>query len=102
MGRFPACAGRCAQLPDAGAVHLPSGRVDDDGPRPFAGRDPVTASGAGLRPMLEFLLGAGLVERIEDTRLAPLTGGVSSDIWLVTEGGRQIVVKQPLADLKVA
>jgi len=52
--------------------------------------------------MLEFLLGAGLVERIEDTRLAPLTGGVSSDIWLATEGGRQMVVKQPLADLKVA
>ncbi|MFV0426910.1 MAG: phosphotransferase family protein [Beutenbergiaceae bacterium] len=34
--------------------------------------------------------------------LSRLTGGVSSDIWLVQDGQRRVVVKRPLAQLRVA
>ncbi|WP_188113338.1 phosphotransferase [Nocardioides humilatus] len=38
----------------------------------------------------------------EDLTLQPLGGGVSSDVWRVSDGSRQVVVKTPLAELRVA
>jgi len=38
----------------------------------------------------------------ESAELTPLTGGVSSEIYLVTDGDRRFVVKRALAKLKVA
>ncbi|MBM3613312.1 MAG: aminoglycoside phosphotransferase family protein, partial [Alphaproteobacteria bacterium] len=44
----------------------------------------------------------GLVGADEDPPAEALAGGVSSDIWRVTAGGRDICVKRALAKLKVA
>jgi aminoglycoside phosphotransferase (APT) family kinase protein len=43
----------------------------------------------------------GFIESAE-AKLTPLTGGVSSEIYLVTDGDRRFVVKRALAKLKVA
>jgi 5-methylthioribose kinase len=43
----------------------------------------------------------GLVS-LHDVRIEPLTGGVSSDIFKVTSGGRAMAVKRALPKLKVA
>lgn len=55
---------------------------------------------------VESLAGAlrrmGLVRDGEAVRLEPLTGGVSSDIYLVEAGGRRFCVKRALAQLRVA
>jgi len=62
------------------------------------------ASGAD-RPddaILEFVAASGLVARSEEPVLRRLTGGVSSDIWLVESGGRAFCVKRALAKLRVA
>jgi aminoglycoside phosphotransferase (APT) family kinase protein len=59
----------------------------------------VTAPEAALDA---FLVGAGLAEPGETTTWTPLTGGVSSDIWRVETGARQLCVKRALATLKVA
>ncbi len=40
--------------------------------------------------------------RSSDAAVIPLTGGVSSGIWLVTDGSNRFVVKQALPRLKVA
>ncbi len=50
----------------------------------------------------EFLVDAGLVARGDATIWAPLTGGVSSDIWRVDAGDKSWCVKRALAQLKVA
>lgn len=54
----------------------------------------------------EFLVARGLVADPASVNLEPLTGGVSSDIWLASwpggEGSGRVVVKQPLLHLKVA
>jgi aminoglycoside phosphotransferase (APT) family kinase protein len=50
-------------------------------------------------PVLRLLSDAGLVSRNETPRSAPLTGGVSSEIWKV---GDACVVKRALARLRVA
>lgn len=50
--------------------------------------------------VLQFLRHAGLGS--DDAALQPLTGGVSSDIWKVTSGGRTFVVKRALPQLRVA
>jgi aminoglycoside phosphotransferase (APT) family kinase protein len=50
----------------------------------------------------EFLLRHGLMQPGEDAILAPLTGGVSSDLWRVSLPGRTLCVKGALARLKVA
>jgi aminoglycoside phosphotransferase (APT) family kinase protein len=52
--------------------------------------------------LIEPLRRMGLVRRGESVRLAPLTGGVSSDISLVEAGGRRFCVKRALPRLKVA
>ncbi len=52
--------------------------------------------------MVGFLETYRLVGDIRSARCTPLSGGVSSDIWLVTSGDRRVVVKRPLEDLKVA
>ncbi len=52
--------------------------------------------------LLDDLRDAGLVGTGEDAAVEPLTGGVSSDISLVTVGGRRFCVKRALAKLKVA
>src|SRR5690348_12582382 len=41
------------------------------------------------------------VVRAPDTRLTPLSGGVSCEIYLVEDGGQRFVVKRALAKLKV-
>ena len=52
--------------------------------------------------LLEDLQRAGLLAPGEAATIVPLTGGVSSDISLVTTGGRRFCVKRALAKLKVA
>ena len=52
-----------------------------------------------LRPSLVRL---GLVAADAPARMTPLTGGVSSDIWLVETEGRRFCVKRALARLRVA
>ena len=52
--------------------------------------------------ILDFLRRAGLVEMAETPRCTPLTGGVSSDIWLVETDARRLCVKRALAKLRVA
>lgn len=44
----------------------------------------------------------GLAAPAEEPPAEPLSGGVSSDIWRVTLGGRDLCVKRALAKLKVA
>lgn len=51
--------------------------------------------------LADFLRRSGLVTEAGPLRGVPLTGGVSSDIWLVEEAGDAFVVKQPLEQLKV-
>jgi len=58
---------------------------------------PMTAT----HPVHELLTAHGLSTG-PDVRLERLAGGVSSDIWLVDDGWRRFVVKQPLAQLRVA
>lgn len=50
--------------------------------------------------ILQKLIAAELVSS-HKAKLTPLTGGVSSDIYLVTDGEHQFVVKQALQKLKV-
>jgi aminoglycoside phosphotransferase (APT) family kinase protein len=52
--------------------------------------------------ILEFMAASGLVPRGEPPVLRRLTGGVSSDIWLVESGDRAFCVKRALAKLRVA
>ena len=47
------------------------------------------------------LRGAGLIDD-GDVALEPLTGGVSCDVWKVETPTGPIVVKRPLAQLRVA
>jgi fructosamine-3-kinase len=49
-----------------------------------------------------FLRRQGLLRDLEDAEFAPLTGGVSSDLWRVDLPGRTVCVKSALAQLKVA
>ena len=60
------------------------------------------AAATGFAPVLEFLRRAGLVARDEAPRAAPLTGGVSSDIWRVECARGTLCVKRALPRLKVA
>ena len=48
-----------------------------------------------------FVERSGLVSGPGRARFIPLTGGVSSDIWLVEEGERRFCVKRALAKLRV-
>lgn len=56
---------------------------------------------AGDAVIVEGLRNAGLVGE-GDVTLEPLTGGVSCDVWKVETPGGPIVVKRPLAQLRVA
>jgi aminoglycoside phosphotransferase (APT) family kinase protein len=51
-------------------------------------------------PILELLRADGHLHS-QSARAVPLTGGVSSDVFLVEDGGTRFVVKQALAKLKV-
>ncbi|HET7690823.1 MAG TPA: phosphotransferase [Nocardioidaceae bacterium] len=53
-------------------------------------------------PLAELLLRHGLVDDPSTVQLEPLDGGVSSEIWLVRTPERKLVVKRPLAQLRVA
>ncbi|HEY0236306.1 MAG TPA: aminoglycoside phosphotransferase family protein [Afipia sp.] len=53
-------------------------------------------------PLLVFLQNSGLISSRDTVSFAPLTGGVSSDIWRVVAGSRTLVVKQALSKLRVA
>jgi aminoglycoside phosphotransferase (APT) family kinase protein len=60
---------------------------------------PDSREAAGL---VEALLACGLLKAGEGARLAPLTGGVSSDVFRVeTDGGRTLVVKRSIPQLRV-
>jgi aminoglycoside phosphotransferase (APT) family kinase protein len=52
--------------------------------------------------MIDALRRMGLAHDGESVRFEPLTGGVSSDIYLVEVGDRRFCVKRALAQLKVA
>jgi 5-methylthioribose kinase len=52
--------------------------------------------------LTDFLVDKNVFEDGSFLSVEPLTGGVSSDICLVTDGRRSVVVKTPLASLKVA
>ncbi|MCC6679495.1 MAG: phosphotransferase [Phycisphaeraceae bacterium] len=54
-----------------------------------------------LPPIIQELAAAGLLDAQRVTG-RPLTGGVSSDIWLLEDGQSKLVVKQALAQLRVA
>lgn len=53
-----------------------------------------------LEPLIDSLRAAGAVAS-DDVRIAPLSGGVSSDIFLVEDGSRRFAVKRALPRLKV-
>lgn len=59
-------------------------------------------AGAPDRAITDFLVSSGLIRDIAAARLRPLTGGVSSDIWLVEAGDRAFCVKRALPRLRVA
>ncbi len=61
--------------------------------------DQGSAQAGGLEESLRRL---GLLKAGEAARATPLTGGVSSDIFLVEAGGRRFCVKRALSRLKVA
>ena len=52
--------------------------------------------------IFDFARRAGLLDAGEEAAFTPLTGGVSSDIWLVDTGRRKFCVKRALAKLRVA
>jgi len=52
--------------------------------------------------ILDFIRRAGLVGADVSPTFTALTGGVSSDIWLVEAGARKLCVKRALAKLRVA
>ena len=52
--------------------------------------------------ILRFLCDAGLAAAGDAPRFTALTGGVSSDIWLVETGGARLCVKRACARLRVA
>ncbi len=54
------------------------------------------------RAIVDFAARCGLVPRDAPLRLRRLTGGVSSDIWLVQAGEARFCVKRALAKLRVA
>jgi aminoglycoside phosphotransferase (APT) family kinase protein len=58
--------------------------------------------GAPDSAILDFVARFGLVRLGEQPVLRRLTGGVSSDIWLVEAGGRRFCVKRALPKLRVA
>ena len=51
--------------------------------------------------LADFLRRSGLLTEPGNPEGLPLTGGVSSEIWLVRAGEAELVVKQPLEELKV-
>lgn len=64
---------------------------------------PETAPPASQREeVLTFLAASGLLSGGTSTAVEPLSGGVSSDIWLVSAGEQRVVVKTPLLRLRVA
>jgi aminoglycoside phosphotransferase (APT) family kinase protein len=56
----------------------------------------------GFEPIIAALRSAGLLPARGEVRFEALTGGVSSDIWLVEGANAPFVVKQALARLRVA
>ncbi len=56
----------------------------------------------GMSSLHEEMAMAGLLATGEQVAIEPLTGGVSSDISLVTVGSRRFCIKRALAKLKVA
>jgi aminoglycoside phosphotransferase (APT) family kinase protein len=54
------------------------------------------------RAITDFLVSSGLIGDIAAARFRPLTGGVSSDIWLVEAEDRAFCVKRALPQLRVA
>lgn len=53
------------------------------------------------RAIEDFLVASGLISGRSDARFRPLTGGVSSDIWLIESSGRRFCVKRALSKLRV-
>ena len=55
-----------------------------------------------VQAIRDFLDRAGLLPPGEVPQFVPLSGGVSSEIWLVRAGDTQFCVKQALGRLRVA
>jgi aminoglycoside phosphotransferase (APT) family kinase protein len=71
----------------------------------MSGREEVPdggMTGADRSEVVEALVRLGLLSPGEPAAFTPLTGGVSSDIHLVTAGNRRFCIKRALARLKVA
>lgn len=62
----------------------------------------ASPSAEQTREVWTFLADAGLLSGGTSPSVQPLSGGVSSDIWLVRDGDRSVVVKTPLLRLRVA
>lgn len=56
---------------------------------------------ASYKDALGLLVGLGLAEPTDRPQITPLTGGVSSDIWVVQDASRRYVLKHARAQLKV-
>jgi len=65
-------------------------------------QEPTVESSADLAAITASLRGLQLLGRDERASFTPLTGGVSSDILLVSTQGRQFCIKRALPKLKVA
>jgi aminoglycoside phosphotransferase (APT) family kinase protein len=61
-----------------------------------------TPAVADLRPVKEFVRRSGLVDPLSHLQFQRLTGGVSSDIWLVSRQSGSFCVKRALPQLRVA
>ena len=61
----------------------------------------VVQAGESVPEMQAFLVRSGLANAETPARWTPLTGGVSSDIWLVELPERKVCIKRALAKLKV-
>jgi fructosamine-3-kinase len=62
----------------------------------------VHAEDPRLKPILHFLYRSRLISHDREAHFEPLTGGVSSDIWLVRSGETSFCVKRALPQLRVS
>ncbi len=63
--------------------------------------EPAKANAKDISAVEALLRRMGLLADGATMTIAPITGGVSCDVWQVTAGGRQMVVKRALPKLRV-
>ena len=64
-------------------------------------QEPESNPGMPDQEMLQSLQSLGLLDHVDEAEFEVLTGGVSSDIWKVSTGGRSFCVKRALSRLRV-